>query len=234
MMISADQYERTPELLRQLLPQLPRLPIFPLPDAYLLPNTLAPLHVFEPRYRELVADCLRGGRAMAVAMLKPGYEANYHGRPPVWPIAGAGLIMDHRANPDGTCNILVRGLLRVRIEAELPETRPYRLVRASPLYEQVPPEFDAHSAMQLLVTLTERVAERLPARSSDGVTVLRTLCQVVPQPGELADVLTWLLFTDRKLQRQVLEAVDVSTRVDLVAGGLARILASANKHAQLN
>ena len=69
------------------------LPIFPLPNCVLLPGGLLPLHVFEPRYRELTRDCLAGHQLMAVARLRPGYETTYYGRPPVYERCGVGRII---------------------------------------------------------------------------------------------------------------------------------------------
>ena len=63
---------------------LPRtIPIFPLPDVMLFPGATRPLHIFEARYREMVADALEGDRLIGMVMLQPGYEADYEGRPPV-------------------------------------------------------------------------------------------------------------------------------------------------------
>ena len=69
---------------------LAALPIFPLPNCVLLPGGLLPLHVFEPRYRELTRDCLSGTQLMAIARLRPGYEQTYYGRPPVYERCGVG------------------------------------------------------------------------------------------------------------------------------------------------
>ena len=63
---------------------LTELPIFPLPNCVLLPGGLLPLHVFEPRYRELTRDCLATHHLMGVARLRPGYEQTYYGNPPVY------------------------------------------------------------------------------------------------------------------------------------------------------
>ena len=62
---------------------LEEVPVFPLPNVVLLPGALLPLHVFEPRYREMTRDVVAGRRRMAVARLQPGFEADYHGRPPM-------------------------------------------------------------------------------------------------------------------------------------------------------
>src|SRR5690606_21229592 len=82
--------------------ELAALPIFPLPSVVLFPGSVLPLHVFEPRYRAMMEDCVsRGPRAMAVALLRPGWERDYEGRPPVYEIAGAGRIVEWARRPDG-------------------------------------------------------------------------------------------------------------------------------------
>ena len=70
----------------------PTLPLFPLPNVVLFPNVFLPLHIFEPRYREMVADALAGDRIIGMVLLRPGWEADYDGRPPVYPVGCAGLI----------------------------------------------------------------------------------------------------------------------------------------------
>ena len=74
---------RSPKLRLLLAPVLSQLPIFPLDQVQLFPRALLPLYVFEPRYRELTADCLQRGGIMAVAALRPGFRDDYYGRPPV-------------------------------------------------------------------------------------------------------------------------------------------------------
>src|SRR4051812_4340386 len=101
------------------LTDLVALPIFPLPNAVLLPGGVLPLHVFEPRYREMTRDCLEQGGKMAIAMLRPGFENEYHARPAVRPIAGLGTIICSEELPDGRYQLLLRGIARVHIEEEL-------------------------------------------------------------------------------------------------------------------
>ena len=73
---------------------LAELPIFPLPNCVLLPGGLLPLHVFEPRYRELVREALAARKLMGIVRLKPGFEADYEGRPPVFDVCGVGSVID--------------------------------------------------------------------------------------------------------------------------------------------
>ena len=102
------------------------LPLFPLPNVVLFPNVFLPLHIFEPRYRAMVADALDGDRLIGMVLLRPGWEGDYEGRPPVFPIGCAGLISHHEQLPDGRYNIVLRGLEKFRVERE-DDSRLYRL-----------------------------------------------------------------------------------------------------------
>jgi len=94
------------------------LPLFPLPNVVLFPNVFLPLHIFEPRYRDMVADALASDRLIGMVLLKPGWERDYEGRPPVYPIGCSG-VMTHAARlPDGRYNIVLRGVERFRILEE--------------------------------------------------------------------------------------------------------------------
>jgi Lon protease-like protein len=110
------------------------IPIFPLPNVVLFPNVFLPLHIFEPRYREMVADALEGDRLIGMVLLRPGWEGDYEGRPPVFPIGCAGLISHHEKLPDGRYNIVLRGLQKFRVERE-DDDRLYRVAHVSTVHE---------------------------------------------------------------------------------------------------
>ena len=77
-----------------------------------------PLHIFEPRYREMVADALAGDRMIGMVLLRPGWEATTRARPPVYPIGCSGVITHVERLADGRYNIVLRGLERFRIVDE--------------------------------------------------------------------------------------------------------------------
>ena len=93
----------------------PTLPLFPLPNAVLFPGVYLPLHVFEPRYREMVRDALDDDRIIGMTLLKPGFEAEYEARPPIYTIGCAGLITHAEPLADGRFNIVLQGLERFRV-----------------------------------------------------------------------------------------------------------------------
>jgi Lon protease-like protein len=196
-----------------------RLPIFPLPHVQLFPHALVPLHVFEPRYRELVRDCLKGDQQMALAMLIPGNEDAYYERPPVHAICGVGRIIAHDPLPDGRSNILLRGEHRARILEELPPKESYRLVRAEPLADVIPATLDPETD-KTLVLLADQLAQRLPA----GGETLRQLARSVAGPGALTDVLSAALVTDADERQRLLAELDVGKRAEAVIAHLGALL----------
>jgi Lon protease-like protein len=116
----------------------PVIPIFPLPNVVLFPNVLLPLHIFEPRYREMLADALSGDRVLGMTLLRPGWEQHYDGRPPVYPVGCAGFITHVEPLADGRSNIVLRGMTKFRI-AEEDGSKPYRLAIVEPIREPVSP-----------------------------------------------------------------------------------------------
>src|SRR5512132_186939 len=92
----------------------PTIPIFPLPTVVLFPNVFLPLHIFEPRYREMVGDALAGDRIIGMVLLREGWQKDYEGRPPVYPVGCAGLITFCEPHADGRYNIALRGMEKFR------------------------------------------------------------------------------------------------------------------------
>ena len=196
------------------------LPIFPLPDLTFFPHTLLPLHVFEPRYRAMIADCLGRDRRLAVVGLRPGYEETYHDKPAVHAIGGAGEIVRSERLATGRFNILVRGDCRIRIEQELPTDTLYRMVKAAPLVD--------------VGADRPGVVERMGAVKRLGHQVLEAVNRSTPQleealdsdlaPGVLADRLAAALVPVPSIRQRLLEEPDVDRRLTLLQATLVRLL----------
>jgi Lon protease-like protein len=107
--------------------------VFPLPNVVFFPKTYLPLHIFEPRYRQMVADATIGGQCIAMALLKEGWESDYYGNPAIYPVLCVGRIVSVQPLPDGRSNILLQGLERCEIDEEHFD-RPYReaTIRVTP------------------------------------------------------------------------------------------------------
>lgn len=185
------------------------VPIFPLPDIVFFPHTLLPLHVFEARYRAMVSDCLGRDRRLAVVGLRPGHEASYHGRPPVFEVAGAGEIVRWARLATGRFDILVRGDGRIRIQREMPADTLYRMVAAVPLEErgEAGPRAEA-----LAGALRGRCRRLLEAAGRAAPELERVLAPGTP-PGVLCDQVAAALLPGPADRQALLEELDVERRL---------------------
>jgi Lon protease-like protein len=117
-----------------------------------------PLHIFEPRYRKMVADTLITHRSIGMVLLKPGWEEGYEGRPPVYATGCSGAIAQHERLEDGRYNIVLRGQTRFRVIEEH-EGEPYRLATVETLTDEPgPPEVLDRLRKRVLTTIA-RAAE---------------------------------------------------------------------------
>ena len=113
----------------------PTIPLFPLPNVVLFPNVFLPLHIFEARYRDMVADALAADRIIGMVLLRPGWESDYEGRPAIYPVGCAGLITHAERLPDGRFNIVLQGMEKFKVLDE-DDSRAYRLARVDSVNEQ--------------------------------------------------------------------------------------------------
>ncbi len=202
--------------------ELAVLPVFPLPRVVFFPGSRLPLHLFEPRYRALIADCLANGpHAMAIALLAPGWETHYAGRPPIHEVAGAGRIVAHERLADGTYNVLLDGVARVRLEELAAGELPYRRAHATALEAPESEQPVSRADLTALVSAASAIAAEV--RRAHGAFSLGI--EPGDPPGQLADTIADRLVADTAHRQAILEAVDVPARVRLVTATLAEILA---------
>jgi hypothetical protein len=198
------------------------IPIFPLPDVVLFPHTLLPLHIFEPRYREMVRDCLAGDKRLAMALLRPGWENDYYGRPAIYPIAGSGEIIQHEELPDGRFNILLRGTMRIGVTAELPADKSYRVARARPLPDRYP-----DTNPKALADRLERLKVfylRILSEVQKGQGDVAKIFSGVKDPGIIVDRIASAAIVDAETRQRVLEALEVASRMAIVQDHLVAVL----------
>ena len=174
------------------------VPLFPLPGLFLFPGTALPLHIFEPRYRQMVEDLLDTSGRLVLGTVMPGHEDQLLGAPPVHCIAGLGEIARHQRLEGDRFLIFVIGLTRVRM-SEVTSDRPYRKVEVEPLRERAvaPSEADA---------LRQELTAALKTRAPSAV-----LPADVPL-GQLADLLLLHLKLDVTTMIDLYSRLDVAER----------------------
>ena len=137
------------------------LPIFPLPNLVFFPNTRLPLHVFEPRYRQMITDAMEADKRFGIVLLRPGWETDYFGAPAVHQCGTLGTIEQAVPLDDGRFNILVRGDVRIKIVGEV-DKMPYRTARVVARPETRRKADEAYAQREWLADLARQYLTYLP------------------------------------------------------------------------
>ena len=188
------------------------LPLFPLPNVVLFPNVFLPLHIFEPRYREMVADAVEGDRLIGMVLLKSGWERDYEGTPPVYPIGCSGVITHFDRLPDGRYNIVLRGLERFRILRE-DHAKRYRRAVVEALRDQTPDASDRATVQRLRAKLEAMLAPAVERSGTDTRIPIgmgdEDLVNALAQYLDLEPLEKQALLEERGLRRRAESLVDL-------------------------
>lgn len=149
------------------------IPIFPLPNVVFFPDTLLPLHIFEPRYRAMTAEALAGDRRIGMVLLKPGWEAQYHESPEAFSVGSMGRIGQYEHLDTGRYNIVLTGEHKFRIERYTQET-PFRIAEVTVLHDDSP-EGDSPILQRRKVALVQLYKALLRDLSAGDVSPLDAL-----------------------------------------------------------
>ena len=183
-----------------------RARLFPLPNFVMFPHVLKPLLIFEARYRQLTEDALASDHLLALVLLRPHTPEEYLGNPPIHDTACLCRILNSQRLSDGRFNILVRGLCRLRIEAEIPSPKLYRIVQGRLLPDGPTPD-DPY----IYDSLAHQVRHFLPL-GGQALGQIEELLAQRPPLGALLDILAFVLPLEPERKQQLLDLTDVTTR----------------------
>lgn len=187
---------------------LSAVPLFPLPNVVLFPRAVLPLHIFEERYLQMTADALRGHRQIAMALLKPGWEKDYHNRPEIEPIVCVGTILTHELLPDGKYNFLLQGLARARVVRERRD-RAYRVAELELLKQ-------TNDCLEELEGYRARLIQIFDSGLLLATGIGRQFRQLLGSPlptADIADLIAFNFLEDVALKQALLADADVCRRV---------------------
>src|SRR5436190_21522338 len=188
------------------------LPLFPLPNLVFFPETRLPLHVFEPRYRQLVTDVVSADKRFGIILLRPGWEADYFGTPATHLTGTVGEIEHVASLDDGKYNILVRGQVRFRIVGEV-HKEPYRTARVVAQPQAERSTNDAYAQRIWLAELARQYLKHLPEQ--DGVPEIETVGLEA-----LTNALIMSLNLDSEEKQRLLEINDLISRAETIGNDL--------------
>jgi Lon protease-like protein len=192
------------------------IPIFPLEDVMLFPDMSVPLHVYEPRYKAMIADALKGSRVIGMVLLRPGYEKDYERSPSVFQVGCAGVINEVEELPNGEYNIVLGALTKYRITRE-EASRPYRVAHVTAIADTTD-ETDKpalHARRQRLEALVQE---------SGGRTGLRAVPGSISDEG-LVNGISQLAHIDELDRERLLEQPNALARADVLIAILEKAIA---------
>ncbi len=179
------------------------MPIMALTGVTLFPNALLPLYIFEPRYRQMLENVLAGDRIFAIGMVRPDT-----GEETIFPVAGAGLVRACVGQPDGTSQLVLQGLGRVRFD-QFEQKEPYLVGRATPMTTEV----DDDEACRLLRGELQEICTGLVSR---GIELPETFVRAAGElhdPAMLGDLFAQHLVRDPISSQEILSEPKLSARL---------------------
>ncbi len=184
--------------------------MFPLPNLVLFPHVIQALHIFEPRYCDMLTESLESDHLITMALLIPGWENHYQGKPKLASVVCIGRIISHSPTDDGRHNILLAGLQRARIVEELDVTSSFRQARVELMPDVMPEDFkdsiDEHRRELLNVFRSV-----IPRDSANSKTITDLLTQQLPL-GILTDIISYAANLPIPIKQLLLGEPNVKTR----------------------
>jgi len=199
------------------------IPVFPLDRVTLLPQQVLPLHVFEPRYKQMISECLDGPGQIAMAVFRGRqWKLEYHGQPPIMPAVCVGQIVQHEKLADDRYNVLIQGICRARITSEMPGDgqRQFRVAMLEPIDVDAPDDTGLDEAREHMETLL--MTNEL-SRLAAAETIIEYVRNDEVPTHALLELVSFVLVTDDRKRYRLLAEPSVRQRADLLLGELAHL-----------
>ncbi len=202
-----------------------RVRLFPLPNLVLFPHVVQPLHIFEPRYCDMLADALAADKLIAMALLQDGWQNQYQHRPPIASSVCVGKIISHTPTDDGRHNILLLGVKRGQIIRELEFESSFRVAELEVMEDLYSVEDEEQRS-----ALTQRLQDLFMYFVPDGLAAQQSFKQLVGKQlplGILTDTITYAMNLPLTIKQQLLAENNVDIRCRILTRCLEQKLKSA-------
>jgi len=197
-----------------------RARVFPLPNLVMFPHVMQALHIFEPRYRAMFEEAIEGDRLVALGVLAAGWEGDYEGRPPLRQTACLCRIATHQKTEQGTYNVLVLGVRRLRLVRELPPKKLFRVIESEILDDVEPPAATPEAAAALQQELLSAFKRAMP-KIPNAYEQLDELLGSQITLGMLADIVSYTIDLGLDVKMRLLAECDVFARTRLLLDAIA-------------
>jgi Lon protease-like protein len=193
-----------------------QVPVMTLPNTVFFPQALLPLHIFEPRYRQMLKDVLASNRLFAVARQDPGQAVTPAQAEPLHRVASVGIVRACQKADNETSNLLLQGVCRVEV-TDIVQEMPYRVIAIRPLVSALGASFDQLEALRTEVMKLVNLRRRLGAPAPQGIT---QFLGTIEDTDTFVDLAVFNLCEDGDLKQTLLETLDTHRRLQLFAASL--------------
>lgn len=199
--------------------QIPsEIPIIVLSQAVLFPNSLLPLHIFEQRYSDMLAASLGGPRIFGVAQSIEWGDPTL-AVPDLAEIMGIGVIRACVGRPEGTSDLILQGLSRVKIIGET-QSEPFRIVEIEPLITEV-------GDLERVQTLANTLCEQSRALGEHGYKMPRQMDQYlanIQDPEIIGDLMASAFVENAEIRQEILETTDLESRLEIILAAMRLLI----------
>jgi Lon protease-like protein len=200
----------------------PEVPVMTLPNVAFFPQALMPLHIFEPRYRQMLSDVLAGNRLFAVAGVNPQVADPDERLQPPYRVASVGIVRACQKRDNGTSDLLLQGLVRVEVLGVVAE-KPYRSIAVRALASDPGAEAAANEKLRRELARLLQLKHKLGAHAPVDIT---TFLKTIEDPEVFADLAAFTFCENPAVKQKLLETLDVHRRLQLFARQLKGEIAS--------
>jgi Lon protease-like protein len=194
--------------------------VFPLPNMVMFPHVMQALHIYEPRYRAMLEEAIEDDRLIAMGLLAPGWEQQYEGRPPLRSTACLCRVATHQRTDEGTYNVLLLGVRRLRLMKELPPDKLFRVIESEIIEDFEPDDAPAGTAaalQQRLLAAFKAAMPKIPAAYEQLDQLLGSQITL----GMLSDIVAYTIDLDLEWKLRLLAENDVFRRTQILLEAIA-------------
>jgi uncharacterized protein len=194
--------------------------VFPLPNMVMFPHVMQALHIYEPRYRALLEEAIEDDRLIAMGVLAPGWEQQYEGRPALRSTACLCRVATHQRTDEGTYNVLLLGVRRLRLVKEMPPHKLFRIVESEIIEDFEPDDAPAGMAtalQQQLLAAFKGAMPKIPAAYEQLDQLLGSQITL----GMLSDIVAYTIDLDLEWKLRLLAETNVFRRTQILLEAIA-------------
>ena len=189
-----------------------KLPIITLPNTYLFPSASIPLHIFENKYQEMLSDVISGDRMFCIGTIQKSESVNDY-LDNIYPYSTAGLLRACVVNENGTANLILEGIKRIKI-TELENHKPYKIGRVQVITSNTTDEEWVISADEKIKSIL--LGDSFSYQTENSEMNISQILENLGKPEDTADFVSQYFISDQLTLRKLLSLESIDERLEVI------------------